>query len=64
MGQPFPNNLIPANLFLDPSALAFNGVGAIPKANSAGDTVVVPAKQPTNVREDLFRIDHNIVPLA
>jgi hypothetical protein len=60
MGQAFPNNLIPANLFLDPSALAFNGVGAIPKANAAGDTVVVPSKQPLNVREDLFRIDHNI----
>jgi hypothetical protein len=60
MGQPFPDNRIPANLFLDPSALAFNGVGAIPKANASGDTVVVPSKQPTNVREDLFRIDHNI----
>jgi hypothetical protein len=60
MGQSFPDNYIPANLFLDPSALAFNGVGAIPKANAAGDTVVVPSKQPLNVREDLFRIDHNI----
>jgi hypothetical protein len=60
MGQSFPDNYIPANLFLDPSALAFNGVGAIPKANAAGDTVVVPVRQPTNVREDLFRIDHNI----
>ena len=60
MGQPFPDNYIPANLFLDPSALAFNGVGAIPKANATGDTVVVPVRQPTNVREDLFRIDHNI----
>ncbi|WP_348261615.1 TonB-dependent receptor [Telmatobacter sp. DSM 110680] len=59
-GQAFPDNFIPASLFVDPSALAFNAVGAIPKANSSGDTVVVPAKQPTNVREDLFRIDHNI----
>lgn len=58
-GQQFKNNLIPANL-LDPAALAFNGVGGIPKANTAGDLTSVSSKQPTNVREDLLRIDHNI----
>ena len=59
-GQPFPNNFIPHQLFVDPSALAFNAVGAIPKANTAGDLTSVSSKQPTKVREDLFRIDHNI----
>ncbi len=59
-GQPFPNNFIPKQLFVDPSSLAFNGVGAIPKANAAGDLTSVSSKQPTKVREDLFRIDHNI----
>ena len=59
-GQPFPNNVIPANLFLDPAALQFMSVGAIPKANTSGDLTSVSSKQPTDVREDLFRIDHNI----
>ncbi len=59
MGQPFPNNFVPSAL-LDPSALAFNSVGGISKANSSGDLTSVSSKQPTDVREDLFRIDHNI----
>ncbi|HMG85516.1 MAG TPA: TonB-dependent receptor [Terracidiphilus sp.] len=59
-GQAFPGNVIPAALFVDNAALQFMAVGAIPKANSAGDLTSHSAKQPTNVREDLFRIDHNI----
>jgi hypothetical protein len=59
-GQPFPNNVIPANLFLDAAALQLMGVGSIPKANVAGDLVSVSAKQPLDVREDLVRVDHNI----
>ncbi len=58
-GQPFPNNVVKANL-LDAAALQVNSVGAIPKANVSGDLISVSSKQPTNVREDLFRIDHNI----
>jgi hypothetical protein len=58
-GSPFPGNVIPGDL-LDPNALQFNSVGAIPQANADGDRIQVSAKQPTNVREDLFRIDHNI----
>jgi hypothetical protein len=59
-GQPFPNNKIYANL-LDANALRFNATGAIPAAtNASSDTATVPGKQPTNVREELFRIDHNI----
>src|SRR5205814_1409484 len=57
--QPFPNNLIPGAL-IDPVALQYNSVGAIPKANVSGDLISVSSKQPTNVREDLLRIDHNI----
>ena len=53
--------MIPANLFWIPQRLQFMSVGAIPKANSSGDLDLASrAKQPTNVREDLFRIDHNI----
>jgi hypothetical protein len=59
-GQPFPGNVIPANLFLDDASMQLMSVGAIPKANSAGDLISVSSKQPTYVREDLFRIDHNI----
>jgi hypothetical protein len=59
-GQPFPNNLIPHDLFVDAAAFQLMSVGAIPKANAAGDLTSVSSKQPTKVREDLFRIDHNI----
>jgi hypothetical protein len=59
-GQPFPNNLIPHDLFVDQAAFQLMSVGAIPKANTAGDLISVSSKQPTFVREDLFRIDHNI----
>ncbi len=59
-GAAFPNNVIPANLFLDAAAMQFMAVGAIPAANVEGDLISVSSKQPTNVREDLFRIDHNI----
>ena len=58
-GAPFKDNAIPGNL-LDPAALQFNSVGAIPMANAANDAILVSAKQPVDVREDLFRIDHNI----
>lgn len=57
--QSFPNNKIPSAL-LDPAALAYNSIGAIPKANVSGDLISVSSKQPTNVREETVRIDHNI----
>jgi hypothetical protein len=59
-GQAFPNNFIPHDLFVDAAALQLMSVGSIPKANTAGDLISVSSKQPTNVREELFRIDHNI----
>jgi len=58
-GQPFPGNVIPSNM-LDAVSLQELAAGAIPKANVAGDLLSVSSKQPTDVREDLFRIDHNI----
>jgi hypothetical protein len=63
-GQPFPRTAgvytIPANL-LDPNAIRFMGTGAIPKPNTANGTQVVASpKQPTDVREDVVRIDHHI----
>ena len=64
-GQPFhtsaPNTyIIPANL-LDPNAVLFMGTGAIPKPNTANGTQYIASpKQPTYVREDVVRIDHNI----
>lgn len=63
-GQPFPNNVIPANL-LDSNAILFMGTGAIPHAsNGTGSTsnplVFAAPKQPTFVREDVVRVDHDI----
>ncbi len=68
-GQPIPKNAdgtftIPANL-LDPNAVLFMGTGAIPHAsNGTGSTdnplVFAAPKQPTFVREDVVRIDHDI----
>ena len=57
-GQPFPGNKIPASL-LDPNALAFLSTGAIPQPNSGSDNYVSSPKQPTYVREDVVRVDHN-----
>ena len=64
-GQPFhiaPGRggyIIPANL-LDPNAVLFMGTGAIPKPNTANGTQYIASpKQPTDVREDVVRIDHN-----
>jgi len=63
-GQPFPSNgsgtyTIPANL-LDPNAVLFMGTGAIPKANyNNGTQYIASPAQPTDVREDVVRIDHH-----
>ena len=61
-GGPFPGNVIPANL-LDPNAVLFMGTGAIPMPNAGTATnpqYVASPKQPTDVREDVVRIDHDI----
>ena len=61
-GQP-NTYTIPAGS-LDPNAVLFMGTGAIPKPNidptgNAPQYIASP-KQPTDVREDTVRIDHNI----
>jgi len=60
MGQPFPNNTIPANL-LDPNALMFNATKNLPASTNSADGTYTPTggHLPVTVREDLFRIDHN-----
>ncbi len=58
-GTPFPGNVIPANL-LDPNAVLMMSTGAIPKPNVGTDQFISSPKQPTYVREDTVRGDHNI----
>ena len=61
-GQP-NTYLIPAGS-LDPNAVLFMGTGAIPKPNvdPTGNSpqFIASPKQPTDVREDTVRVDHNI----
>ena len=67
-GQPFPytcstpascTSTIPYQLF-DPNAVLFMGTGAIPQPNFNGNQYIASPKQPTDVREDVVRIDHDI----
>ena len=65
-GQPFPLALgstgtyaIPANL-LDPNAVLMMNTGAIPRPTVGLDQFISSPKQPTYVREDTVRGDHNI----
>jgi hypothetical protein len=60
MGKPFPGNTIPANL-LDANALLFNTTKNLPASTNADGTYTPTGGHlPVMVREDLFRIDHNI----
>lgn len=54
--QPFPGNRIPASL-LDPNAQVLLGAGIFPAPNS-GAQFVGGNKLPTDVREEIVRIDH------
>jgi Carboxypeptidase regulatory-like domain len=67
-GQPFAHtcssatacvSTIPHQLF-DSNAVLFMGTGAIPMPNAPGNQYIASPKQPTDVREDVVRIDHNI----
>ncbi len=62
-GNSFPVTGIPGAL-LDPNAVLFMGTGAIPASNTTGPNgqpvVIASPKQPTYVREDVVRIDHDI----
>jgi hypothetical protein len=58
-GQPFPNNVIPANL-IDQNAVLQLNAGTFPKPNyNNGTQYIASIPQPTDVREDIVRIDHN-----
>ena len=58
-GKPFPNNVIPANLF-DPNAIIYLNTGIVPKSNAPGDQFIGQASAPTNVRDDVLRLDHRV----
>ncbi|MGH9511549.1 MAG: carboxypeptidase regulatory-like domain-containing protein [Terriglobales bacterium] len=55
-GQPFTNNTIPTNL-LDPNAQLLLKAGIYPSPTS-GDAFIGSAPAPTNVKEELVRVDH------
>jgi Carboxypeptidase regulatory-like domain/TonB-dependent Receptor Plug Domain len=55
-GQPFPNNKIPTNL-LDPNAQALLAAGIFP-APTSGKQFIGGINAPTNVREEIARVDH------
>ncbi len=58
-GQPFPGNVIPANL-IDQNAVLQLDAGTFPKPNyNNGTQYIASIAQPTNVREDIARIDHS-----
>jgi hypothetical protein len=60
MGMPFPKNTIPANL-MDPNAVLEVNAGTFPKPNyNNGTQFIASIPQPTQVREDIVRIDHAI----
>jgi len=56
-GQQFPNNTIPASL-LDPNAQILLKAGIFPAPNS-GNAFFGGNNAPTNVREEIVRIDHH-----
>jgi hypothetical protein len=58
-GQPFPGNTIPANLIDQNAVLELNS-GAFPKPNFGASQYISSIPEPTNVREDVVRIDHTI----
>jgi hypothetical protein len=58
-GKPFPNNTIPANL-IDPNVVLELNAGTFPKPNYGASQYISSIPQPTNVREDVVRIDHAI----
>jgi hypothetical protein len=62
-GQPFPHtattSTIPHNLF-DPNAVLELNAGTFPKPNLGTAQYISSIPQPTNVREDVVRIDHAI----
>ncbi|MBZ5689354.1 MAG: TonB-dependent receptor [Acidobacteriia bacterium] len=58
-GQPFPGNVIPANL-IDQNAVLELNANTFPHPNFGTSQYIASISQPTNVREDVVRIDHTI----
>lgn len=58
-GLPFPNNIIPKQL-IDPNAVLEMNAGTFPHPNFGTSQYISSIPQPTNVREDVVRIDHAI----
>ena len=59
-GSAFPKNIIPANL-IDQNAVLEVNAGTFPKPNyNNGTQYIASIPQPTDVREDVVRIDHAI----
>jgi Carboxypeptidase regulatory-like domain len=56
-GAPFPNNTIPACM-LDPNATALANAGIFP-APTSGNKFFGAVSTPTNLKEEVVRIDHN-----
>ncbi len=59
MGQPFPNNVIPANL-IDQNAVLELNAGTFPHPNYGNSQYISSIPLTDNVREDVVRIDHTI----
>jgi len=58
-GQPFPGNVIPANL-MDPNAVLEVNAGTFPKPNLGTSQYISSIPTVDNIREEAVRIDHNI----
>ncbi|ACO33677.1 MULTISPECIES: TonB-dependent receptor [Acidobacterium] len=58
-GQPFPNNVIPANL-IDQNAVLELNAGTFPHPNYGNSQYISSIPLTDNVREDVVRIDHTI----
>jgi hypothetical protein len=58
-GQPFPGNTIPADV-IDQNAVLELNANTFPHPNFGNSQYISSIPEPTNVREDVFRIDHTI----
>jgi len=58
-GQPFPENKIPKEL-IDQNAVLELNAGTFPKPNLGTSQFISSIPAPTNIREDVVRIDHTI----
>jgi len=58
-GQPFPGNIIPANL-MDPNAVLEVNAGTFPKPNLGTTQFISSVPTVDNIREEAGRIDHTI----